>query len=102
MVYGNSDMDMLVAIPCPSPTSITDASLPPWTECGKLAQLDDLDQGVTSVGWRLLKQPLDLHFHLPSLLHRRGSCATSRPACGRWTESEHESRLGRPAGRRLW
>ena len=28
MVYGNSDMDMLVAIPCPSPISITDASLP--------------------------------------------------------------------------
>lgn len=46
MVYGNSDMDKLVAIPCPSPTSITDASLPPWTECARLAQLDDLDQGA--------------------------------------------------------
>ena len=45
MVYGNSDTDMLVAIPCPSPISMKDR-YSPWTECAKLAQLDDLDQGA--------------------------------------------------------
>jgi hypothetical protein len=33
----------------------------------------------TRVGRQLLEQPLDLNFHLPSLLHWRGLCATSRP-----------------------
>jgi hypothetical protein len=46
MVYGNSDTDMVVAMPCPSPTYITDGLSPPCTECAKLAQLDDLDQGA--------------------------------------------------------
>ena len=36
----------------------------------------------TRVGWRVLEQPLDLNFHLPSLLHWRGSSATDRPASG--------------------
>jgi hypothetical protein len=36
----------------------------------------------TRVGRRLLEQPLDLNFHLPSLLHWRRWCATSRPLNG--------------------
>jgi hypothetical protein len=39
---------------------------------------------ATRVGRRLLEQPLDLNFHLPSLLHWRGSRARTRgPSTGR-------------------
>jgi hypothetical protein len=39
MVYGNSDTDMLVAMPLPL-TDMYKDGLSPWTECAKLAQLD--------------------------------------------------------------
>ena len=39
MVYGNSDTDMLVAMPLPL-TDLYKDGLSPWTECAKLAQLD--------------------------------------------------------------
>ena len=39
MVYGNSDTDMLVAMPLPL-TDLYRDGLSPWTECAKLVQLD--------------------------------------------------------------
>ena len=39
MVYGNSDADMLVAMPLPL-TDLYKDGLAPWTECAKLAKLD--------------------------------------------------------------
>jgi hypothetical protein len=69
MVYGNSDTDMLVAMPCPSPTSITDGLSPRGRSAPSSPSSTILIKVPTRVGWRLLEQPLDLHFHLPSLLH---------------------------------
>ena len=39
MVHGQSDTDMLVAMPLPL-TDLYKDGLSPWTECAKLAQLD--------------------------------------------------------------